>query len=1495
MKIFTNKLSIIVILSLLTHCAFAQSGTVFRDFNGNGTKDTNEPLVSGILVKAFNAAGTQCASTTSAGTTSPNYTLTGCSGQVRVEFTIPAVGNCVNSGIDFSSASGTTYGSSVQFVASTATNVNFAVHNPSDYNTGTTGVNVFIPCYINGDPLVAGGTANGAWFIGYPYTNSGATTTTPPSQKVNGAIIGPTWGVAYSKQAKKVFTSALVKRHVGLGSLGSGGIYMLTPTATSFTVNSFYNMDANGHRTRAATSAPAYGEGTSYSIAADNSTVTYLGSVDALIGKPAGLGVIGTNAQRGLTSDPNDPSFDPAAFDQVGKVGLGDIDISDDGKFLFVMNLYSRKVFRLELNDAYNPTSVVSVTSYDVPAKTCTNGEYRPWGLKFYRGKLYVGVVCSGENGGTLANVNASVYELNNPTATATFNSSALVTVPLDYARLDDWHPWTNDSEGVFGTGTGLARRYGTPLLSDIEFSDNGDMVLGFMDRSGHQWGDDNRRFLKTTTTSISISTAGDVLIAGLNCNSGSFILENDGSVTSANGTVLTGSSNIGEGPGGKEFFNDSSNSGDPHNETTTGALAVLKGQGEVFLTAFAQSTNSGDAGTMTLSTTNGSYMANSNYELYNRVDFNGVFAKANGLGDVELSGIEAPIEIGNRIWQDTDKDGIQDAGENGVDGVEIELYEGTSATGLPVQTVTSATLNGQKGSWFFTNLKANQDYVIKVKTALGTGTLATYSSFSLTGVGTTLIDNNTTSGTIALKTGNAGENNHSFDIGVITCTPPTAVTASSNSPVNQGSAINLTSTSTGGTSYSWSGPNGFTSTSQNPTIASATLVMAGTYTVMVSSSGTCTSTATTAVLVTPTCTPPTPTASGTTICSGSTATLTSSGCDATYPAKWYSNAALTTEVGSSAVFITPALTATTDYYVACVKDATCKSLGVKVTVNVNQKPNAGTDQTLACANPATNTLTTATTLVPVTAGGTFTQIGVTPAVATIAGNAVSGMTVAGTYQFQYSVAGCLDTVAVTVSPCSGCVKPNAGADAAAVCQPTSTAKLTAITSGGTWAAQTGNPSAATIDATGNISGLSAAGTYKFIYSVTGGGITCTDTAQVVVNAKPVIADGTATICAGTSVDLTTKITGYASLLSPVWTVATATGTAVSTPTAVSPSSTTTYVLVAQNALGCKDTASVVVTVNANPTNVTASSNSPVNEGASINLTSSSIGGTSYSWSGPNGFTSTSQNPTIASATLVMAGTYTVIVSSSGTCTSTATVVLIVTPTTIPPVDLALTKTVLSTDCKKQIGDNVVFKLLVRRQDLQTISVSGISVKDSLSTFLTFVSATASKGTYDNTTKLWSGITLAKGDSAILEITAKISAVGGFYGGLVCNEAWIQTMNGTDIDSQVGNKSETEDDFARACVSVPIKICQERNEIVIISAPAGYTSYQWYDDATGQPILGATLQNYSVTKAGKYSVRVNGNTCPNNSCCPIYVEDFCECTPNICVPFVVQKTKTRTK
>ena len=85
------------------------------------------------------------------------------------------------------------------------------------------------------------------------------------------------------------------------------------------------------------------------------------------------------------------------------------------------------------------------------------------------------------------------------------------------------------------------------------------------------------------------------------------------------------------------------------------------------------------------------------------------------------------------------------------------------------------------------------------------------------------------------------------------------------------------------------------------------------------------------------------------------------------------------------------------------------------------------------------------------------------------------------------------------------------------------------------------------------------------------------------VNPKPVIADAATTICNGATVNLTNLITSYATYSNPVWTMTTVGGTAVSTPTAVTPSVTTTYVLVAENGSGCKDTANVVVTVNPLP------------------------------------------------------------------------------------------------------------------------------------------------------------------------------------------------------------------------------------------------------------------------------------------------------------------------
>ena len=76
---------------------------------------------------------------------------------------------------------------------------------------------------------------------------------------------------------------------------------------------------------------------------------------------------------------------------------------------------------------------------------------------------------------------------------------------------------------------------------------------------------------------------------------------------------------------------------------------------------------------------------------------------------------------------------------------------------------------------------------------------------------------------------------------------------------------------------------------------------------------------------------------------------------------------------------------------------------------------------------------------------------------------------------------------------------------------------------------------------------------------------------------------------------------------------------------------------------------------------VVASNTGPYCEGATIQL-NGTTGGTSYSWTGPNGFTSSLQNPTIPNSTVAMAGTYSLTVTGTGCSTAITTNVVVLPP-----------------------------------------------------------------------------------------------------------------------------------------------------------------------------------------------------------------------------------------
>ncbi len=148
-------------------------------------------------------------------------------------------------------------------------------------------------------------------------------------------------------------------------------------------------------------------------------------------------------------------------------------------------------------------------------------------------------------------------------------------------------------------------------------------------------------------------------------------------------------------------------------------------------------------------------------------------------------------------------------------------------------------------------------------------------------------------------------------------------------------------------------------------------------------------------------------------------------------------------------------------------------------------------------------------------------------------------------------------------------------------------------------------------------------------------------------------------ICAGKTATLTATGAGIGGTYT--WTPGPINGSLVT----VSPSVTTIYTVSGSNTLNCVGTQTIQLTVNPLPT-VTPGSNSPVCSGGTINLTVNAA--STYTWSGPNLFSSSLQNPNIINATTAMSGNYTVSVTNASGCTNSAVTNVTVNPTpTISP------------------------------------------------------------------------------------------------------------------------------------------------------------------------------------------------------------------------------------
>lgn len=414
----------------------------------------------------------------------------------------------------------------------------------------------------------------------------------------------------------------------------------------------------------------------------------------------------------------------------------------------------------------------------------------------------------------------------------------------------------------------------------------------------------------------------------------------------------------------------------------------------------------------------------------------------------------------------------------------------------------------------------------------------------------------------------------------------PSAPAVSNNGPICVGATLSLTTATLGGASYSWTGPNGFISTLQNPSIPTTSIGESGTYSLTVTVSG-CTSAAS-STTVTVKSTPSTPTATnGGAVCAGTPLQLTTASVSgAAYT--WTGPNGFVSSAQSPSVPTTS--TAESGTYSLTITVNGCTSAVSSTTATVNALPVIG--GTLSTCVGSISILT-----------GSGTADATTPwsssniAVASVSNLGVMTGVSAGSATITYrNNNGCQQTAVISVNAkplISGISNLCAGS-------------TTSLTGSGTPDAITpwtsSNSAIATVGATGLVTGL-VAGPATITYTDDKG---CQQTASVVVNGLPtatITASGPTVFCAGGSVNLTAS-----GGLSYNW--STGAGTSL-----ISVANSGTFTVTATDGNGCKGTsAATVVTVNALPTvTITASGATSFCAGGSVGLTAST--GAAYVWS----------------------------------------------------------------------------------------------------------------------------------------------------------------------------------------------------------------------------------------------------------------------------------------
>jgi len=506
------------------------------------------------------------------------------------------------------------------------------------------------------------------------------------------------------------------------------------------------------------------------------------------------------------------------------------------------------------------------------------------------------------------------------------------------------------------------------------------------------------------------------------------------------------------------------------------------------------------------------------------------------------------------------------------------------------------------------------------------------------------------------------------------------------------GSSATLSATAPGGT-YEWyDAPAGGNLLFTGPDFTTPVLNANTSYYVQTTKNGI--TSGRTAVTVTVNPVPAAPVAPGDQICTGTSTKLTASGSAGTY--QWYDAAAGGNQLASTASYTTPVLSADATYYVQTTVNG-CISARTQVNVIITQKPNVTSAPTgTICSGQPENYNITADL-----ANSTF--IWSRAKVAGISNAAVNNQPSSVIAETLINTTGAAVNVTYVIIPSAGsCPGPSfkyvvtvypvpsvTSAPTATICSSTSsdyTITFNGQVNSLSWsrAAVAGisnqpvsGQAANTIkEVLFNTTASPVSVTYVFTYSTPNcSGIPF----NFVVTVNPqdsVTSAPKGTACNGSPQDYVITASIPSSTFS--WSRA-AVPNISNAAVANQSSSTITEALVntslspvgveydiTPSANGCTGTTfKYFVTVNPKLPTAVANSNSPICVGSTIRLSTSPVTNATYQWTGPNGFTSTLQNPVINNATAGDAGAYQLSFTIRGCTSNPITVQVEVDP---PPV-----------------------------------------------------------------------------------------------------------------------------------------------------------------------------------------------------------------------------------